>query len=291
MRLDPTRTTAIRKAFYLDMRRRFAQLKVSILKLILEEDAFGLKKSVSPLANQRFKYLDDDKKIKAFMEWLDKEIGRTLLEVKGDKGWEAQYIDRAYLTAAKRVFADLKRGEHPKKIEGAFEHFMRGGFLSRPQLVSNARRVKLTSKNQPRNARGQFVKMRMLETKTREQMKGMTARMKQGIGRILTEELSRQTTAKAIAKRLAAELDLSKRQAAKLVQTEIVATYAESQLDAMEALDIGEVGAEVEFETTSGNPCPQCIDLEGQVFSIEEARGVIPVHPNCQCRWNPIINT
>jgi hypothetical protein len=35
--------------------------------------------------------------------------------------------------------------------------------------------------------------------------------------------------------------------------------------------------------------CEKCQDLEGKVFTTEEARGVIPVHPNCRCCWVSVI--
>lgn len=31
--------------------------------------------------------------------------------------------------------------------------------------------------------------------------------------------------------------------------------------------------------------CPQCLPLDGQVFTIKEARGLIPRHVNCRCSW------
>jgi very-short-patch-repair endonuclease len=37
--------------------------------------------------------------------------------------------------------------------------------------------------------------------------------------------------------------------------------------------------------------CEECSDLEGQEFSIDEARDLIPQHPNCRCCWSPILGT
>ena len=33
--------------------------------------------------------------------------------------------------------------------------------------------------------------------------------------------------------------------------------------------------------------CPQCLVLDGTVFTVKEARGIIPRHPNCRCAWIP----
>lgn len=36
--------------------------------------------------------------------------------------------------------------------------------------------------------------------------------------------------------------------------------------------------------------CPKCAGLEGQNFTISEARGILPVHPRCRCAWIPRID-
>ena len=35
----------------------------------------------------------------------------------------------------------------------------------------------------------------------------------------------------------------------------------------------------------SPNACEMCLPLDGQVYITKEAHGIIPVHPNCRCRW------
>lgn len=51
---DPTRTATIRKAFLAALRQRFAQLRAMVVKLVLEEDAFGLAKREPVLPSQLF---------------------------------------------------------------------------------------------------------------------------------------------------------------------------------------------------------------------------------------------
>src|SRR5690606_28972829 len=33
--------------------------------------------------------------------------------------------------------------------------------------------------------------------------------------------------------------------------------------------------------------CELCGSLEGVIFTVEEARGLLPRHPNCRCAWIP----
>ncbi len=37
--------------------------------------------------------------------------------------------------------------------------------------------------------------------------------------------------------------------------------------------------------TDDGSMCPECAALDGVILKIEEAHGVIPMHPGCRCSW------
>jgi len=45
---------------------------------------------------------------------------------------------------------------------------------------------------------------------------------------------------------------------------------------------------EVEL-SSAADACPDCLDLAGQTFKRSEARGMLPVHPNCRCHWIVVI--
>jgi len=51
--------------------------------------------------------------------------------------------------------------------------------------------------------------------------------------------------------------------------------YSEEKIQKVEWID-GQVGA-----------CPECATNDGRVFTIEEAEGLIPLHPMCRCCWAP----
>lgn len=69
-----------------------------------------------------------------------------------------------------------------------------------------------------------------------------------------------------------------------------VRSHAEGQLASLRALGVNEIGVDVEF-TTSRNPCPICNKLKGKVFTLDQAEGVIPVHPNCLCAFLPRVSS
>lgn len=50
----------------------------------------------------------------------------------------------------------------------------------------------------------------------------------------------------------------------------------------------GGAGGRVALETAGDDDvCPECERLEGRVYTVRAARGVIPVHPRCRCSWVP----
>jgi SPP1 gp7 family putative phage head morphogenesis protein len=85
-----------------------------------------------------------------------------------------------------------------------------------------------------------------------------------------------------IARRLVRQVGLSKARALVVARTETIRTYAESRLNTLEQNSVHGVSADVEFLTAGDSRvCSKCRGLEGNVYTIPEARGVIPVHPRC----------
>lgn len=69
-----------------------------------------------------------------------------------------------------------------------------------------------------------------------------------------------------------------------IARTETGDSVSEGSLDGYE-----EAGVEkAEFEA-SADACKECLDLNGNVYTLEESHGIITVHPNCRCNWLPVI--
>ena len=111
------------------------------------------------------------------------------------------------------------------------------------------------------------------------------------MGRALADGLSRGQGPKVIARDLQKVLGKNTRTRALVIaRTEVIHAHAEGQLDSLELLGVDKVSAQVEFSTAGDDRvCSQCADLEGSTYTIDEARGIIPIHPNCRCAWIPVI--
>ncbi len=108
--------------------------------------------------------------------------------------------------------------------------------------------------------------------------------------RRLTEGVSLGQSPRVIAADLVKEAKISKARAETIARTEVVRAHAEGQLDAMQALRIKRTGALVEWSTTGDRKvCPRCKALNGKVFPLAQARGMLPRHPRCRCAWVPYL--
>lgn len=294
---DPTHTTALRNAFAANMKRRFAELAVTVKKAVYNEDCFGLTPKVHTLqmstpGKEAFAFNRSADKMKAFMEWLQKQIDSGILEIGYyqqvgtgvESAWTNMYIFESYKRAILRARYELTRaGYNIPAIEftGGI-----GALMATPFHI---------------DALG------LLFTRTFNDLKGITAAMDMEISRILAQGLADGDGPALLARKLVSTIngtgmgDLAltdtlgrfipaSRRAVMLARTEIIRAYAEATLQEFKNWGVEGVTALAEFQTAGDDRvCPKCAHLQGKIYPLEEASGVIPVHPNCRCCWLPWI--
>lgn len=274
LRFDPSRTTMLQRAMMTESARRFRNLADAITKWLAEDDELGLiPREQVALNAEKYRFLTSDKKLDEFMRWLDQQVDANLLgQVGGLRGqpWTAKYISSAYKKGVVRSYIEAnkkKLAADPKLFGQTKEEFLRTAFGS----------SETTSKIQ------------LLATRTFEEMKGLSAESKKKLNRILAQGLADGKHPRQIAKQMTEEIaKLSRARANTIARTEIIRAHAEGQLDSFQALGVEELGVLAEWSTAGDDAvCPLCEPMEGQVFSIEEARGMIPRHPNCRCTFIP----
>jgi SPP1 gp7 family putative phage head morphogenesis protein len=93
-----------------------------------------------------------------------------------------------------------------------------------------------------------------------------------------------------LSRTLAERVDVGIKRARVLTRTEVISAHAEATLNSYTEAGLEGVEIDAEFSSTDDNKrCPKCADLERRVYTIAEARGVIPVHPNCRCAFVPVV--
>lgn len=219
----------------------------------------------SLVGNERWAFETDAAKLKLFRAHLKELFGQQLTD---EELWR-KYSERGFLHGAGRAFEDArKRGssESADFYAGGKDQFLRSAFGS---PVGRERLEALTAR-------------------TFTDIEGVADDAAVKVGRILADGLVRGASPRELADDIADALETSERRAETIARTELIRAHAEGQLTSLEALGIEEVGAQVEW-TTAGDEkvCSACSALEGVVFSIAEARGKLPLHPNCRCAWVP----
>ena len=278
LRIDPTRTTMLRKRFVAEMWRRFRAFRKAVVKLIVDEDAFGIKErrrpTIASISNQRWQPLSTDRQLIEFQQWVAGQVDDLILQGTdpASSRWLDQYIHESFETGQGRAFDDLRK-IHAQPDEGL--DFMRG---SRDQFLSESFR-------HPPSVE----KVRLLISRTFTDLQGVTQAMSTNMSRILADGLIQGDNVMTIARRMTREIDkMTRARAATIARTEVIRAHAEGELMSYKRLGVDKVGVMVEWSTAGDDRvCGLCSDLENVVMTLKEASGSIPRHPNCRCSFIP----
>jgi SPP1 gp7 family putative phage head morphogenesis protein len=275
LKRDPTRTTMLRKKFVGEMNKRFRALRGAVNKLVVTDDVFGLKLSTPFTTNieaQAWRFRTDSQKLNSFNSWFKGQVDEGILTVTGPKAtpWTSGYVESAYKKGVLRAYTDTRAealAENLDFYEGTKAQFLQDAFGG-PEAIS---------------------KMALLNTRVFEELKGISAAMSQQMSRVLADGIAQGQNPVEIARTLNKTITgITRKRARVLARTEVIHAHAEGQLDSFERLGIEEVGVMVEWSTAGDDRvCPKCEAIEGEIMTVAEARGQIPLHPNCRCAWVP----
>ena len=292
---DPTHTTTLRKAFVREMDKRFTKLRGKIRRAIVEQDCFGL----APVRYQAglpgyraFAFERTSDKVGAFMDWVDAQVKADILELMPsygtrvgqsvDNAWTNMYIQSAYQKGIER---------------GRME--MIGAGYNVPALKDSGGLSAAFNAGQHADRAG------AIYTRAYTQLKGITDAMDVQISTVLAQGLldgkDQATIARMLVKTISGKGgDLSmtdtlgrfipaQRRATLLARTEVIRAHHVATIQEYENWGVEGVEAEAELRTAGdANVCDECMSLEGQVYSLKESYGVIPVHPQCRCIMLPV---
>ena len=177
LKVDPSRTTTLRRKCVREMHRRFAAVASAVRQLIVDEDVFGLNPRTDPLSQLNsitdnapaFRFTTDANKVKEFRKWLQQQIDANILSVEGGpagKPWLAEYVNSAYRKGIVHSYAQT----HKESLAGT-EDFYLGG---KEQFLR-------TAFASPETVR----KIELLYERAFSELKGVTAAMDQQLSRHL----------------------------------------------------------------------------------------------------------
>lgn len=270
---DPTRTTSLRRSYAQKLRGSLSELNAAMRRGIVQNDTFGLQANVAdpPVLSQT----SDDEKIRQFMDWLETQEQRGVLQViERDKN---TFVRSAYSKGVRHADSALAQ----QGIEVPDEAL--AAMFSRPTHRDTLQR---------------------LYTRNYTDLEGITADMNTQISRRLTDGFARGQSSTQIGRNISdAVSSIGKNRATTLAHTQVIHAHAESTLNRFEEFGVDEVTVDAEVLTAGDQRvCPMCGSLEGTVMTVEEARsGEIthegetfnphpPFHPRCRCALLPVVS-
>ena len=259
-RYDPTRTITLRKQYEAEMVRRFKALRKEVKEAILVSQ---------PMKLNAFEFTRSPRKVPEFMKWLKRRVDFTIFDGVTDisttnKAWQNVYIQTAY----------------QKGIASAAGNLRSAGAEVSDRYISSAFYRPLHAD-----------RAGLLYTRAYSDLQGITAAMSTKMGRVLAAGILDGKGVMDIAGEMVDVINgVGIVRARMIARTEVIASHAEASLNVYEEAKLKGVNLQSEFSTARDNAvCPECAKLEGKRYSVDEARGLIPVHPNCRCAWLPVV--
>lgn len=276
---DPSGTIVQRRALHRDFRSRLAKIRKESRSAVLEDDAFQLyDQRLWPRLRHNVVF---DGEVAAevlisFDDWFEALQSKILLGAKLDQMsniveqgvWVKPHIEGTYIQALEkgvRLVEDF--GITTQEAEK---------LLAQPHFRNSLTRLEDLSYDGVKS---------IVKDGNRAVSNAVRQTMKEGFVQQKTPKQVGEDIWNAIKDRV----DKVERWRCDLVaRTDIVYVNSEATLDTFEFYNIPNVQALVEFATMMDDRvCPICSAIEGQVFTIQEARGLIPLHPQCRCSWLP----
>jgi SPP1 gp7 family putative phage head morphogenesis protein len=290
LRLDPTRTVTLRRVFLGKIRRQFRRLKALIAKVIGQDNYLGLvSETTTANAQSIYSFGNSQTKLKGFQYWLKAQLDSHIVGQTERQIWQ-EYVEQGFKKGAGRAFDDAQIQRPKKKSKKSPKVSSTAGQGGSSVLLSGDYTTQ-TKDEFLRSSFGQPVaieKAQLLASRTFEELEAVTYDMSNRMSRVMVDGLVQGKNPVEVARDLSEEVDISRGRAERIARTEIIRAHAEGQLTALEQMGVKEVGAQVEWATAGDSlVCPKCAGLEGKILSIEKARGMLPLHPNCRCCWLP----
>ena len=223
----------------------------------------------------RFNFPSSAAKVQAMGGWLDQMEGVSVLEIIRDSsgniasegGWQRIYVQRAYVKGFSHADIELRKA----------------GVDVNPRYDDVQRTLSLPIHQKS---------LDLLIARNLSELDGVSKAAGLRIRRDLAEGLARGQHPFEMARTLTDDVsNIGIHRARLIARTEIIRAHAEASLNRYKEFGVDAVKGEVEFATAGDDQvCPICASLDGEVFSLKDAEGVIPVHPNCRCAWLPAVD-
>lgn len=278
-RRDPTRTLDLRRSFIRALERRWRSVARLVTQALTEQDVFGL----GGANVQAIQFISmASGRVNSFQSWIDTVLADVILGLNREQ-WIGGFINEAYRRGWNVASAQINR-----------------------QLPINEDRAHILTKL------------------TISELQGVNEAFSQRAVRAFSDGLLSHLPPAAIARSIRQAIDaVGVVRSRATVQTVIVRANGEAALDCFQLAGIKQIGVLPETVPSPGrmhairdavkkrrtaakrkrrprvlvevltagddDVCTICEDIaDGNPYTIQEARGLIPAHPNCRCAFVPL---
>lgn len=286
-RTDPTGTKTLRSQYGSQLYKRWRRVKGAVLEVTVNRDALGLRDQQAPALQQEIPpddFPQPEEPVQVPLPGISDAFGTTpgtgvdtlAFDMTDYLDWFGSAVDRA-VTSPEGWSDEYVTYAYRKGVEDATRRLAQSGVIE-----EGAGAVEL-SFDVPIH---QSTIKTLLERNNRG-LEGVSAATKREVGRILTDGLLEGKNAWDIGDEINDRIDaIGINRARTHAQTVVVGSYNEAALRRYEQAigDEGDVTVLAEWTTANDDRvCPICLALEGNVYSVREAKGMMPAHPGCRC--------
>ena len=279
-RADPTRTVTIRREFGDDISRRMLRLK-SVVRSTLEESPQLVAQSrtefdksvMQPGSPDRFDFPRSRERLEEFGDWLQEQVDLGVLEVErgptvtpiDDEPWTNVYVRSSYQKGIDRAQSELNKA---------------GMSIRQGQFAVEA------AFGEPIHSE----RIELLFSRTFTELRGVTETMAREMRRSLAQSIAEGRNPRDAARLMNQRVDVSRSRARTIARTETIRAHHNATINEYRRNGVDQVEVEAEWLTAGDDRvCPRCARREGEVFTLDEIEGEIPLHPNCRCVALPVV--
>jgi len=272
---DPTKTSTIRQKYIAALNKRWRAVKklnrqaLAKTPLIQNNDPMLVIEGFDPETITR-----------NYMAWMERVEDVKVLEVVRDgsgaiidrTAWQDVFVRNAYLRGVRQAnmaIRGLGQQSLPLTVTGILNDPVHSDALSRLYNVNYD----------------------ALQTVINATNDDMAILLRQTLTQGYADQLTIRQLSKAIQEVIEGRINaVAMHRSRMIARTEIIAAHADATLNTFQNRGILTVRGNAEILTAGDNRvCSLCEGLQGAVFSIARARGVIPLHSQCRCTWIPVI--
>jgi SPP1 gp7 family putative phage head morphogenesis protein len=228
--------------------------------------------------------MTSQQKVAAFMEWMNDQVLAGILQTtkmqqigsSANAAWTDMYVSDSYKRGVQRARYEMgSSGMEIPPLEAT------GGIAASMGTPFHMDRVGV------------------LYTRTFSELKGITSSMDSQLSRILSQGIIDGDNPKLLAKKLLRTIsgpsgDLgitdslgryipAERRAMMLARTEVIRAHHQGMVQEYKNWALEGVVVKAEWRTAGFEVCPQCAEMQGKIFTLNQIENMIPAHPNCRC--------